>query len=88
VKVLLLIMRDGAPTPPGLARAVMAASGVEIVSEVREVNSTTGAPRIIQVPRGNIFGPGETLVIRTADSSTGGSYTYVLSAAVLMGALI
>jgi hypothetical protein len=84
---LLLIMRDVAPTTAGVARAVMEVTGVEIVSEIREVTATTGAPRINQVPRGNIFDPGQTITIRTADSSTGGSYIYVLSASALMGPL-
>jgi hypothetical protein len=81
----LLIMRDAAPTTAGLARAVMEVSGVDIVSEVREVTSGVGAPRSHQVPGGDVFAPGQTLTISTADASTGGSYTYVVSAAVLLG---
>jgi hypothetical protein len=84
---LLLIMRDIAPTTAGLARVVMEISGVDIVSEVREVTSGVGVPRINQVPRGDIFEAGQTLTISTVDTSTGGSYTYVLSAAVLLGPL-
>jgi hypothetical protein len=66
----------------------MEISGVDIVSEVREITSAVGAPRINQVPRGDVFGPNQTLTISTADASSGGSYTYVLSAAVLLGVLI
>jgi hypothetical protein len=84
---LMLIMRDAAPTTAGLARAVMEITGIDIVSEVREVTATTGAPRSAQVPRGDVFEPGQTLVISTADASTGGTYTYVLSAALLLGPL-
>jgi hypothetical protein len=83
----LLIMRDSAPTTAGTTRAVMEISGVDIVSEAREVTAGVGVPRINQVPRGDVFEPGQTLTISTADASTGGSYTYVLSVAVLLGAL-
>jgi len=83
----LLIMRDTAPTTASVARATMEVAGVDIVSEVREVVTAVGAPRISQVPRGDVFVPAQTLTIVTADASTGGSYTYVLSAAVLLGPL-
>jgi hypothetical protein len=68
--------------------AMMQISGVDIVSEVREITSAVGAPRINQIPRGDVFEAGQTLTISTADTSSGGSYTYTLSAAVLLGTLI
>jgi hypothetical protein len=84
---LIFLMRDTVPIVLDMARAVMEVAGVEVVSEIREINNAAGWPHVNQVPRGDVFAPSQTLTISTADFSGGGSYTYVLSAAVLLGPL-
>jgi hypothetical protein len=87
VNGFILMMRDAAPTTAGVARAAIEVTGVDVVSEIREITATTGVPRINHVPRGDVFEPGETISLITADGSTGGSYTYVISLAVILGSI-
>jgi hypothetical protein len=83
----ILIMRETTATSPGMTRAVMEVAGVEILAEAREFSTTVRVPNVRQVFRGDIFNPGDNLTISTVDPSDTGTYTYILSDAVLLGPL-
>jgi len=78
VYVFAGLMRNSAPTTPGLAEVYLTIDGSKTVINTMEISSDIGMMKAHQLTHPFSIGEGKLVQIYTKDESTGGTYNYRL----------